>query len=131
MSPTTFEDGVTQKEEFFYGSTYLSQSSRVLWMPAGVDTAGAAECIRLLGLVNDVSLRNLIPAELGKQFGFYQSKPWTAFTPVLVTPDELGDAWDGRRGEEGESIRYLLVQVSRALPVKGQWEWGGPSSTMR
>ena len=47
--------------------------------------------------MNDVSLRNLIPAELGKQFGFYQSKPWTAFSPVFVTPDELGDAWDGKK----------------------------------
>jgi fumarylacetoacetate (FAA) hydrolase len=51
----------------------------------------------LIGLVNDVSLRNLIPAELGKQFGFYQSKPWTSFSPVLATPDELGDAWDGAK----------------------------------
>ena len=46
-------------------------------------------------LVNDWSLRNLIPAELAKGFGFYQSKPATAFSPVAVTPDELGDAWDG------------------------------------
>ncbi len=66
-------------------------------VPAGVSVANARNHIRLLGLVNDVSLRNLIPAELGKQFGFYQSKPWTAFTPVLVTPDELGEAWDGAR----------------------------------
>ena len=66
-------------------------------VPAGVSAEQAAEHIQLIGLVNDVSLRNLIPAELGKQFGFYQSKPWTSFTPVLVTPDELGDAWDGRR----------------------------------
>jgi fumarylacetoacetate (FAA) hydrolase len=66
-------------------------------VPAGVSTAQAAQHIRLLGLVNDVSLRNLIPAELGKQFGFYQSKPWTSFTPVLATPDELGEAWDGAR----------------------------------
>ena len=65
-------------------------------VPAGVSADQAAGHIRLLGLVNDVSLRNLIPAELGKQFGFYQSKPWTSFTPVLATPDELGDAWDGR-----------------------------------
>jgi fumarylacetoacetate (FAA) hydrolase len=48
-------------------------------------------------LVNDWSLRNLIPAELAKGFGFYQSKPATAFSPVAVTPDELGDAWDGGR----------------------------------
>jgi fumarylacetoacetate (FAA) hydrolase len=48
-------------------------------------------------LANDVSLRNLIPAELGKGFGFLQSKPATAFSPVAVTPDELGDAWQGGR----------------------------------
>jgi fumarylacetoacetate (FAA) hydrolase len=66
-------------------------------VPAGVSPQQAAGHIQLIGLVNDVSLRNLIPAELGKQFGFYQSKPWTSFTPVLVTPDELGDAWDGAK----------------------------------
>ena len=53
--------------------------------------------IRLVMLANDWSLRNLIPAELAKGFGFYQSKPATAFSPVAVTPDELGDAWDGGR----------------------------------
>ena len=52
-----------------------------------------AQQIRLLMLVNDVSLRNLIPAELAKGFGFFQSKPATAFSPVAITPDELGDAW--------------------------------------
>jgi fumarylacetoacetate (FAA) hydrolase len=62
---------------------------------AGTPAGLAGQHIKLIGLVNDVSLRNLIPAELGKQFGFYQSKPWTSFTPVLATPDELGDAWDG------------------------------------
>ena len=66
-------------------------------VPAGVSAELARDHIKLLGLVNDVSLRNLIPGELGKQFGFYQSKPWTSFTPVLVTPDELGSAWDGAR----------------------------------
>ena len=66
-------------------------------VPAGTRTAQAGAHIRLIGLVNDVSLRNLIPAELGKQFGFYQSKPWTSFTPVLATPDELGTAWDGHK----------------------------------
>jgi fumarylacetoacetate (FAA) hydrolase len=66
-------------------------------VPAGVSVEDASDYIRLVGLVNDVSLRNLIPAELGKQFGFYQSKPWTSFTPVLVTPDELGSAWNGAK----------------------------------
>jgi fumarylacetoacetate (FAA) hydrolase len=60
-------------------------------MGAGPDQAGAA--IRLIMLVNDVSLRNLIPKELEKGFGFYQSKPASAFSPVAVTPDELGEAW--------------------------------------
>ena len=62
-------------------------------VPAGTKAKDAREHIKLIALVNDVSLRNLIPGELGKQFGFYQSKPWTAFTPVAVTPDELGNAW--------------------------------------
>ena len=51
--------------------------------------------IKLLMLVNDWSLRNLIPAELAKGFGFFQSKPATSFSPVAATPDELGTAWDG------------------------------------
>ena len=62
--------------------------------------ATPADCrreIRLVMLVNDVSLRNLIPAELAKGFGFFQSKPASAFSPVAVTPDELGDAWDGSK----------------------------------
>lgn len=61
----------------------------------GVTADQAAAHIRLLMLANDVSLRNLIPAELAKGFGFFQSKPATAFSPVAVTPDELGEAWDG------------------------------------
>lgn len=66
-------------------------------VPAGIRPDQARSHIKLVGLVNDVSLRNLIAQELGKQFGFYQSKPWTSFAPVLVTPDELGEAWDGAR----------------------------------
>ena len=63
----------------------------------GMTPAQAAHHIRLLMLVNDVSLRNLIPKELEKGFGFFQSKPATAFSPVAVTPDELGAHWrDGK-----------------------------------
>lgn len=66
-------------------------------VPMGTPASAAGRYVRLLMLVNDVSLRNLIPAELAKGFGFYQSKPATAFSPVAVTPDELGDAFrDGR-----------------------------------
>lgn len=63
----------------------------------GVTPDEAMNHICLFMLVNDVSLRNLIPAELNKGFGFFQSKPSSAFSPVAVTPDELGDAWDGRK----------------------------------
>ena len=62
-------------------------------VPAGISPENARKHIKLIALVNDVSLRNLIPGELGKQFGFYQSKPWTAFSPVAVTPDELEPYW--------------------------------------
>ena len=62
-------------------------------VPMGATPEQAAQAIRLVMLVNDVSLRNLIPAELAKGFGFFQSKPASAFSPVAVTPDELGDAW--------------------------------------
>jgi fumarylacetoacetate (FAA) hydrolase len=63
----------------------------------GTSAEAAIESIRLVMLANDVSLRNLIPAELAKGFGFFQSKPATAFSPVAVTPDELGAAWNGGR----------------------------------
>lgn len=66
-------------------------------VPMGVTPEQAAGHIKLLMLVNDVSLRNLIPGELAKGFGFFQGKPASAFSPVAVTPDELGDAWDGAR----------------------------------
>ena len=66
-------------------------------VPMGCTEAEAAGHIKLVMLVNDVSLRNLIPGELGKGFGFYQSKPSTTFSPVAVTPDELGTAWTGSK----------------------------------
>ncbi|MEO5325668.1 fumarylacetoacetate hydrolase family protein [Mesorhizobium sp. CC13] len=64
-------------------------------VPMGASRDEAHAAIRLIMLVNDVSLRGLIPAELAKGFGFFQSKPSTAFSPVAVSPDELGVAWDG------------------------------------
>ncbi|MBW3529587.1 MULTISPECIES: fumarylacetoacetate hydrolase family protein [unclassified Shewanella] len=63
-------------------------------VPMGVSTDNAAKHIKLLMLVNDVSLRNLIPGELAKGFGFFQSKPSSSFSPVAVTPDELGVRWE-------------------------------------
>lgn len=66
-------------------------------VPAGTSAKDASEHIKLISIINDVSLRNLIPGELAKQFGFYQSKPQTSFAPVFVTPDELGGAWDGKK----------------------------------
>jgi fumarylacetoacetate (FAA) hydrolase len=66
-------------------------------LPMGTTPEAALEGVRLLMLVNDWSLRHLVPAELSKGFGFLQSKPATAFGPVAVTPDELGEAWKGGR----------------------------------
>lgn len=64
-------------------------------VPMGATADQAREAILLVMLVNDVTLRGLTASELAKGFGFFQSKPSSAFSPVAVTPDELGDAWDG------------------------------------
>ena len=79
-------------------------------VPMGASIEEARNAIRLVMLVNDVSLRGLIPAELAKGFGFFQSKPSSAFSPVAVTPDELGDKWDGGKVH---------------LPVAGRLQWQG------
>jgi fumarylacetoacetate (FAA) hydrolase len=76
-------------------------------VPQGVTPEEARGHIRLIGLVNDVSLRNLIPDELAKGFGFVQSKPASAFSPVFVTPDALGDYW-----QDGKLHRTLLVDLN-------------------
>jgi len=79
-------------------------------VPMGASLAQAAKSVRLLMLVNDVSLRNLIPAELAKGFGFFQSKPASAFSPVAVTPDELGADW-----RESRMHRPLTVHLNGQL----------------
>ena len=76
-------------------------------VPQGATREQALEAIRLVGLVNDVSLRNLIPAELAKGFGFVQSKPASALSPVLVTPQALGDRW-----QDGKLHGALNVQLN-------------------
>ena len=84
-------------------------------VPMGSTPEQAAEQVRLLMLVNDVSLRNLIPAELAQGFGFFQSKPATAFSPVAVTPDEVGSAWTGRKVTLPLIVHWNGRQVGRAL----------------
>lgn len=79
-------------------------------VPMGASPEICADKIRLLMLVNDVSLRGLIPAELAKGFGFFQSKPSSVFSPVAVTPDELGAAW-----QEGRVHLPLLVTYNQQL----------------
>lgn len=76
----------------------------------GTAPADASQHVKLIMLVNDVTLRNLIPAELAKGFGFYVSKPSTAFSPVAVTPDELGSAWDGGK------VSLPLLSFVRGAP---------------
>ncbi len=78
-------------------------------VPQGIGAEAALDHIRLVGLVNDVSLRNLIPGELAKGFGFVQSKPASHFSPVFVTPDELGDSWQG-----GRLNHVLMVDLNGA-----------------
>jgi fumarylacetoacetate (FAA) hydrolase len=79
-------------------------------VPTSVEAIAAREHIKLVLLVNDWSLRNLIPAELAKGFGFYQSKPATSFAPVAVTPDELDNSWDG-----GKVLLPLVTHVNGKL----------------
>ena len=86
-------------------------------VPMGATREEAAAAIRLVMLVNDVSLRGLIPAELGKGFGFFQSKPSSAFSPVAVTPDELGDAW--REGKVHLPLRSTLNGQKFGKPNAG------------
>ena len=85
-------------------------------VPMAVTPGQAAAHIQLVGLVNDVSLRNLIPAELAKGFGFLQSKPRSALSPVFVTPDELGEAW-----------RDNKLHLPLLTHVNGEW-FGAPEA---
>lgn len=85
-------------------------------VPMAATPAEAASHIQLVGLVNDVSLRNLIPNELAKGFGFLQSKPRSALSPVFVTPDELGDAWKGNK-----------VHLALTTHINGAW-FGAPEA---
>jgi fumarylacetoacetate (FAA) hydrolase len=85
-------------------------------VPMAATAAAAARHIVLVGLINDVSLRNLIPAELEKGFGFLQSKPRSALSPVLVTPDELGPAW-----------RDAKVHLPLRSWINGEW-FGAPEA---
>lgn len=106
-------------------------------VPMAVTPDQAADHIILVGLINDVSLRNLIPAELKKGFGFLQSKPRSALSPVFVTPDELGDSWKDTKlhlpllselngaffgkPEAGEDMQFnfaqLVAHVAKARPM--------------
>ncbi len=88
------DDIVVPSED--YGIDMEAETAVILDdVPMATTAEDAHQHIKLLMILNDVSLRKLIPAELAKGFGFYQGKGATAFSPVAVTPDELGDAWDG------------------------------------
>jgi len=87
-------------------------------VPMGISADAAEKHIKLIMLVNDVSLRNLIPAELAKNFGFFQSKPATAFSPIATTPDELGEAWND--GKAHLPLRVWLNGVQFGAPNAGE-----------
>ena len=79
----------------------------------GAAPAQALESVRLLMLANDWTLRHLVPAELDKRLGLVQAKPATAFAPVAVTPDELGDAWQGGRAQLTVTVAWNGQSVGR------------------
>jgi len=81
---------------------------------AGADHEQAQKSIRLVMLANDISLRNLIPDELAKGFGFFQGKPSSSFSPVCVTPEELGEAWDGNRLHRALHVRLNAEAFGKA-----------------
>ncbi len=83
-------------------------------VPMGASREEALQAIRLIMLVNDVSLRNLIPAELGRGFGFFHAKPSSAFSPVAVSPEELGDAWQDGKVHLPLSVDYNGEPFGRA-----------------
>lgn len=83
-------------------------------VPMGVSASEARDYILLVGLTNDVSLRGLIPDELGKGFGFFQSKPASAFSPVFVTPTALGDRWSGGKLSGALCVDYNGNPLGRA-----------------
>lgn len=91
-------------------------------IPLGTDATGALDRIRLVMVCNDVSQRNLIPHELEKGFGFVQSKPASAFSPVAVTPDELGGAW--RDGRVHLPVRSALNGTRMGDPDAGEMQFG-------
>jgi len=94
LGPTDNIEAASEK----YGIDFESEIAVIVDdVPSGVSIEDAEKSIRFVMLVNDVSLRNLIPVELAKGFGFLHGKPPTAFSPVAVTPDELGDAWRGAK----------------------------------
>jgi fumarylacetoacetate (FAA) hydrolase len=83
-------------------------------VPMGISAEAARAHILLVGLTNDVSLRGLIPDELAKGFGFFQSKPASAFSPVFVSPDALGDRWDGAKLHGALCVDYNGAPLGRA-----------------
>lgn len=83
-------------------------------VPMGVSADDAAGHIKLICLVNDVSLRGLIPGELAKGFGFFQSKPSSAFSPIAITPDELGEAWKDSKIHRPLHVDYNGAPFGRA-----------------
>lgn len=91
------QDDIPLSDEMF-GCDFEAEVAVILGpVQQGAEAETAKKAIRLIMLANDVSLRGLVPGDLAKGFGFFHSKPQTAFTPVAVTPDELGAAWDGDR----------------------------------
>jgi fumarylacetoacetate (FAA) hydrolase len=104
-------DGILMSEDESYGIDFEAEVAAIVGdVPMGATREEAMRAIRLVVLVNDVSLRHLISGETAKGFGYFQSKPSSTLSPVAVTPDEFGDAWDGGR------VHYPLLSQLNGKP---------------
>lgn len=111
--------------DFAHGTDFEGEVAVITdYVPMGVSPQKALECIRLLVLVNDVSLRGLIPQELANGFGFFVSKPSSAFSPLALTPDELGEGWKEGRIHFDLEVEYNGQFFGRANAREMHFHFG-------
>ena len=113
------------QRDFSHGTDFEAEVGVIVdHVPMGVSAEKALEHIKLLVLINDVSLRGLIPEELAQGFGFFQSKPNKSLSPVAVTPDELGVAWKNGRVELPLDVRYNSEFFGKANAKEMHFHFG-------
>lgn len=113
------------QRDFSHGTDFEAEVGVIVdSVPMGVSAEKALEHIKLIVLINDVSLRGLIPEELAQGFGFFQSKPNKSLSPIAVTPDELGDAWESGRVNLPLDVRYNSEFFGKANSKEMHFHFG-------